>query len=198
MAILVIAPGASPASDATPSGPHRDAVLAAPGPSGGSGTAQERYSAVLIGPLEVGFTKAFLAKRDQRDRRIRGADVERMQRHYREVVSSKLAESEYAISDTPGLGVVRADAFLIDQVLDKRDWLVPATTSFRSAPKVRIVVFLRDSRSNELVDTVGLTLLPRSSRLMVDGPGAYWHYMRLVFDRIATRMRWALEDGTES
>jgi hypothetical protein len=144
--------------------------------------------------LAVGFTKGFLASGDQRERRIRGADVERMQRHYREVVGSNLA-LDYAISEAPGLGVVRADAFLIDHVLDKRDWLAPAKTSLRSAPEVRVVVFLRDSRSNELVDTVGLTLHPRGSRLMNDSPGSYWHYMRLVFDRIATRMRWALEDS---
>jgi hypothetical protein len=146
----------------------------------------------VISSLEVGFTKEFLASGDQREHRIRGADVKRMQQHYQEVVSSKLA-TDYTISEAPGPGVVRLDAFLIDHVLDKRDWLA-TESSFRSAPRVRVVVFLRDSRSDELVDTVGLTLGPRSSRLMKDSPGFYWHYMRRVFDRIATRVRWALEN----
>ncbi len=198
-AILIIAPGISPASDETPSSPYRDAVPsdphrdAVPGhPVSPHGT--RGYSSVLIGPLSVGFTEGFFANRDQREHRVQGADLERMERTYREVVRSKLAP-EYAISEVPGPGVVRADALLIDHVLDKRDWLAPMKTSFRTAADVRLVVFLRDSRTNELVDTVGLILPPRSSRLMKDSPGSYWHYMRLVFDRIATRVRWALEDG---
>ena len=197
-AILIIAPGISPACDESPSGPHRDAVPGAPhrvaalghpvSPRGARG-----YSSVLIGPLLVGFTEGFLANRDQREHRVQGADLERMERTYREAIGSNLAP-EYAISEVPGPCVVRADAILIDHVLDKRDWLSPVQTSFRSAPRVRLVVFLRDSRSNEVVDTVGLTLPPRGSRLMKDSPGFYWHYMRLVFDRVATRVRWALED----
>ncbi len=189
-AILIIAPGISPASDETPSSPYRDAVPGHPvSPHGARG-----YSSVLIGPLSVGFTEGFLANRDQREHRVQGADLERMERTYREVVRSKLAPM-YAISEVPGPGVVRADALLIDHVLDKRDWLSPLQTTFRSAPRIRLVVFLRDSQSNEVVDTVGLTLAPHTNRLMKDSPGHYWHYMRLVFDRIATRVRWALEDG---
>lgn len=198
-AILVIAPGISLASDeaasspdhhAVPVDPHRDAVPDHPvAPRGARG-----YSSVQIGPLLLGFTEGFRANREQGARRVRDADLERLERTYREAVGSKLAP-EYAISEVPGPGVVRAEALLIDHVLDKSDWLAPATTTFRSAPDVRLVVFLRDSRSNEIVDTVGLTLPPRSGRLMVGSPGSYWHYMRLVFDRIATRVRWALEDG---
>ena len=188
VAILIIAPGISPASDETPSSPYRDAVPGDPVSPRGA----RDYSSVLIGSLWVGFTEGFLANRDQRERRVQGADLERMVRTYREAVGSNLAPG-YAISEVPGRGVVRADALLIDHVLDKHDWLAPSKTSFRAAPDIRLVVFLRDSRSNRLLDTVGLTLRPRSSRLMVDSPGGYWHYMRLVFDRIATRVRWALE-----
>jgi len=192
-AISIIAPRVSLASDETPSGVHRDAVPGGTQPPSGSGIVQESYSGVLIGPLVVGFTKEFLASSDQREHRIRGSDVEKMQRHYREVVGSKLG-SDYTISESPGPGVVRADAYLIDHVLDKSDWLAPAATStFRTAPRVRVVVFLRDSRSDELVDSVGMTLAPHGDRLMRDTPGFYWDYMRQVFDRIATRMIWALE-----
>jgi hypothetical protein len=199
VAILIIAPGISPASAETASSPGRHAVPVDSrrdevpdhpvAPRGARG-----YSSVQIGPLLLGFTEGFGADREQSARRVREADLERLERTYREAVGSKLAP-EYAISQVPGPGVVRADAVLIDHVLDKRDWLAPGLTTFRSAPEVRVVVFLRDSRSDELVDTVGLTLPPRSGRLMVSSPGSYWHYMRLVFDRIATRVRWALEDG---
>jgi len=197
-AILIIAPGISPACDETPSGPYSDAVPgiphrgAVPGHPG-SPRGVRGYSSVLIGSLLVGFTEGFLANRDRRERRVQGADLERMERTYREVVGSKLAE-EYAISEVPGPCVLRADALLIDHVLDKRDWLSPLQTSFHSAPRVRLVVFLRDSQSNQVIDTVGLTLAPHGDRLMKDSPGYYWHYMRLVFDRVATRVRWALED----
>lgn len=197
-AILIIAPGISPACDETPSGPYSDAVPgiphrgAVPGHPG-SPRGVRGYSSVLIGSLFVGFTERFLANRDQRERRVRGADLERMERTYREAVGSKLAP-EYAISEVPGPCVLRADALLIDHVLDKRDWLSPLQTSFHSAPRVRLVVFLRDSQSNQVIDTVGLTLAPHGDRLMKDSPGYYWHYMRLVFDRVATRVRWALED----
>ena len=193
-AIVLIAPTASLAFDETPSRRHGDAAPDHASPPDGSGMAQRRYARVLIGPLEVGFTKGFLASDDLREHRIRGADVERIRRHYREVVTSKLA-SAYSIAPEPGPRVVRMDSFLIDHVLDKRDWLVPTRGSFRTAPRVRLIVFLRDSQSDELVETVGLTLGPRGGRLMMDSPGFYWHFMRRVFDRIATRVRWALEDG---
>ena len=159
-AILIIAPGISPACDETPSGPYSDAVPgiphrgAVPGHPG-SPRGVRGYSSVLIGSLLVGFTEGFLADRDRRERRVQGAALERMERTYREVVGSKLAE-EYAISELPGPCVLRADALLIDHVLDKRDWLSPLQTSFHSAPRVRLVVFLRDSQSNQVIDTVGL------------------------------------------
>jgi hypothetical protein len=191
-----------------PGKPYRDAIPGYPG-SGGvpdypgrGGVAGSReslrpprvYTSVLIGPLLVGFTEGFLADRDQHARRVQGADLERMERIYQEAVGRNLGP-EYAIAQVPGPAAMRADAILIDHVLDKSDWLSPLQTTFRSAPEVRLVVFLRDSQSDELVDTVGLTLPPRGDRLMRDGPGDYWHYMRLVFDRIATRVRWSLEDG---
>ena len=196
--ILIIAPGISPACDEVPSGPYRDAVpgISHRGEVSGqpvSPRGARSYSSVLIGSLLVGFTERFLANRERRERRVQGADLERMERTYREVVRSKLAP-EFAISEVPGPCVLRADALLIDHVLDKRDWLSPLQTSFRTAPRVRLVVFLRDSQSNRIIDTVGLTLAPHGDRLMKDSPGYYWHFMRLVFDRVATRLRWALED----
>jgi len=191
VAILIITPGISPACDESISGPHRDAVPGYPASPRGA----RDYSSIQIGSLLVGFTDGFLADRNRHEHRVQGTDLERMERTYREAVVSNLPP-KFAISEVPGPCVVRADALLIDHVLDKRDWLTPVQTSFRAAPRIRLVVFLRDSRSNEVLDTVGLTLSRRSSRLMKSSPGFYWNYMRLVFDRIATRLRWALEDQT--
>jgi hypothetical protein len=193
VAILILVPGISPAFDDIASNTQRAAVSARPESSRGA----HGYSSVLLAPLLVGFTNEFLADRDQNERRIAGADVERMRRHYREIVGPKLP-SQFAIAEAPGPGVLRADAYLIDHVLDKSDWLAPVTVGFRTAPRVRVVVFLRDSQTDELVDSVGLTLAPRGSRLMRDSPGFYWNYMRLVLDRLGTRMRWALENGAAS
>jgi hypothetical protein len=215
-AILCIAPGIARAADETPSSrsgdavaaeppqdaipgkPYRDAIPGYPGRDAVPGPPESprrprSYTGVLIGPLLVGFTEGFLADRHQHARRVQGTDLERMERIYQEAVDSNLGP-EYAVAEVPGPGVVRADAILIDHVLDKSDWLSPLVTAFRSAPDVRLVVFLRDSQSDELVDTVGMTLPPRGGRLMRDGPGDYWHYMGRVFDRVATRVRWALED----
>ena len=197
--ISIIAPGISRASDETPPTPHRDAARgrihrdAIPGyPESPRGT--DTYSGIMVGPLLAGFTEKFLADRDQYERRIQGtADLERMEQIYHEAIVSKLTP-EYEISEVPGRDVLRADGLLIDHVLDKSDWLSPLGTTFRAAPDVQVVVFLRNSRTDELVDTVGVTLPRRTNRLMREGPGSYWHYMRLVFDRVATRVRWALED----
>ena len=195
-AIGLIVPTASLAFGEMPSRRHGDAVPDPARPPDASGTARQDYTRVLIGPLRIGFTKGFLAGDDLSEHRIQGPDVERINRHYREIITSKLA-SAYSISPEPGPQVVRLDALLIDHVVDKRDWLAPVRLNFRTAPRVRLIVFLRDSQSDELIDTVGLTLGPRGGRLMKDSPGFYWHYMRRVFDRIATRVLWSLEDAAD-
>ena len=193
-AIALAAPGATRASDEKR--PFEDAAPASVAPSDGSDDSQPGYAHVLIAPLEVGFTKGFLASRDLSAHRIQGSDVEKLRRHYREVVTSRLA-SAYAVSPEPGPRVIRMEAFLIDQVLDKRDWLAPAKIVYRSAPRVRVIVFLRDSQNGELVDTVSLGVAPHANHLMKDSPGFYWHFMRQVFDRVATRVRWSLDDETD-
>jgi hypothetical protein len=195
-AIALITPTASLAFGEMPSRRHGDAVPDHASPPDASGMPRQGYTRVLIGPLKIGFTKGFLAGDERSEHRIRGADVERIDRYYREIVTSKLA-SAYSISPEPGSQVVRLDALLIDHVVDKRDWLAPVRLNFRTAPRVRLIVFLRDSLSEELIDTVGLTLGPRGGRLMKDSPGFYWHYMRRVFDRIATRVLWSLEDTAD-
>ena len=152
---------------------------------------------VIVHPLLVRYTPEFLAHKRQRKHQIHGRDLERIRRHYHEVVTAKLA-SAFSIASAPGPRVVRVDAVLIDHELDKRDWLVPTRIAFRGAPRVQLVAYLRDSRTGEILDRVGMTLRPDPNRLMKASPGFYWHYMRRVFDRIATRVRWALEDKEAS
>ena len=149
---------------------------------------------MLVAPLAIGYTRGFLSNDELREFRIEGADLERIRRHYLEMVTAGLA-SAYPIASEPGPAVVRVDAILIDHVLDKRDWLSPTRLVFRGAPGVRLVAFLRDSQTGELVGRVGFDLQPRANRLMKESPGFYWHFMRRVFDRIATRLRWTLEDN---
>ena len=161
-----------------------------------SGASLGGYARVLVAPLELGYTKGFLASNKLRDFRFKGADLERIRRYYREIVTAKLA-SAYPIASEPGPAVVRVEALLIDPVLDKRDWLVPTRIVFRSAPRVRLIALLSDSQTGKNVGSVGFNVRPRGDRLMKESPGFYWHFMRRVFDRIATRVRWTLEDGAE-
>jgi hypothetical protein len=155
------------------------------------------YARVLIHPLSVQYTTEFQSKAALRDHRVEGRDLEEIRRHYREMVTAKLDDA-YPIASKPGPRVLRLEAVLLDHVLDKREWLVPTRILFRGAPKVQLIVFLRDSQTGAIIGRVGLDLRPHADRLMKESPGFYWHFMRRVFDRIATRVRWALEDSAET
>jgi hypothetical protein len=149
---------------------------------------------VIVHPLLVRYTSEFLAHKKLRKHQVVGRDLNRILRDYQEVVTANLA-SEFAIVSKPGARVLRIDTVLVNHELDKSDWLVPTRDFFRGAPGVQIVAYVRDSQTGEILDRVGLTLRPRSNRMMKSSPGFYRDYMRKVFDRIATRVRWALEDG---
>jgi len=148
---------------------------------------------VLLDVLVVGYTREFMADERRRKHLVIGRDLERMRQHYHDAVAERLAP-EFSIATEPGPRVVRVEAYLVDHELDNRDWLANKDT-FRGAPGVRLVAYLRDSRTGEILDRVGMTLGPRPSRLMKNSPGYYWDFMRSAFDRIATRLLWALEDG---
>ena len=161
-----------------------------------SGTSSRSYGKVQIAPLTIGYTRGFLSNAKLREFQIAGADLERIRRYYLEIITDELATA-YPIASEPGPAVVLVDAVLIDLVLDKRDWLLPTRLVFGGAPRFRLVAYLRDSQTGEVVGRVGFDLKPHANRLMKESPGFYWHFMRQVFDRIATRVRWALEDGPE-
>jgi hypothetical protein len=149
---------------------------------------------VIVHPLSVRYTPDFLAHKKHRKHQVTGRDLDRMRRHYQEVVTEKLAAG-FVIASKPGPRVVRIDAVLVNHELDKGHWLVPTRIAFVGAPRVQLVAYVRNSETGEILDRVGLTLSPDPNRLMKASPGFYWHYMRRVFDRIGTRVRWALEDG---
>ena len=154
------------------------------------------YGEVIVAPLVIGYTEEFLST-DLSRHRIQGADVLRMQRHFQEVVAQKLGDA-YPVATDPGPRVAHLEAVLIDHVVDKREWFRPFQVTFRSAPRVRLAAFLRDSQTGAVVDRVGLSLGPQANRMMKDSQGFYWHFMRKVFDRLATRVRWSLEDGARA
>lgn len=151
------------------------------------------FSRVIVRPLRLTYSEEFLADALRRDEPVGGKDLERIRRYYQEIVEQKLTP-DFEVTRDPGPGVAVVDAFLIDHSIDKDDWNLPTQVSFRGAPEVRIVAFLRDSETGEAIDTVGLTLRPQAGRLMKSSPGFYWDFMQKVFDRLATRMRWSLED----
>ena len=106
------------------------------------------------------------------------------------------ATRSWTIVKEAGPRVVRVDAVLVDLQIDKRGWLLPARETLRTAPRAQLVAYVRDSRTGEILGRVGIALRPQPNRLMQDSPGAYWRYMRRVFGRIGTRVRWAIEDRT--
>jgi hypothetical protein len=148
---------------------------------------------VIVHPLLVAYTDEFLAHQRRRKHQVTGRDLERMRRDYQRVLTEKLA-AEFPVASEPGPRVVRVDAVLLNHELDKSDWLATKLV-FGSGPGVRLVAYIRDSQTGAILDRVGITLRPRANRMMKESPGFYWHYMRRVFDRIATRVRWALEES---
>lgn len=175
-------------------------LAAEPAAGGGSepapsvDSAPRRFVQVIVHPLLVEYTPEFLANERRRRLRVEGKDLERMRRDYHEIVTTKLSP-EFPTAAGPGPEVARVDAVLVDHEVDKRAWLAPARDVFRGAPAVQLVAYIRDSQTGEILDTVGMTLRPDPNRMMQDTPGAYWNFMRQVFDRIGIRLRWALEDG---
>jgi hypothetical protein len=151
------------------------------------------YSHVLVLPLRVAYTSEFMEDASRYSQRVRGEDLERIRRYYQEVVTETLAPLFPSASE-PGPGVATLESVLIDHEIVKDDWKEPTSLAFRGAPTVQILAHVRNSQTGAIIDTVGLTLQPRPNRLMVSSPGNYWDFMRKVFDRLATRVRWRLED----
>jgi hypothetical protein len=151
------------------------------------------FNRVLIRPLRVEYTPEFKVDGARPRRRIQDEDLERVRRYYHEIVEQKLAPGFEAASES-GPGVVLVEGVLLDHWIDKHDWNTLTRLNFRGAPEVRVVMFLHDSETGEVIDTIGLTLGPQPGRLMISSPGSYWDFMQKVFDRLATRALWSLED----
>jgi len=186
--VAQIVVGALPVAAVEPAGSGAAQATSAPAAS-----EVRSFTRVIVRPLRLAYSEEFLADDLHRKEPVRGKDLERIRRYYQEIVEQKLTPDFESTRD-PGPGVAEVDAVLIDHSIDKDDWNLPTQVNFRGAPEVRIVAFLRDSESGEAIDTVGLTLRPQPGRLMKSSPGFYWDFMQKVFDRLATRMRWSLED----
>jgi hypothetical protein len=151
------------------------------------------FSHVLIRPLRFEYTPEFLADDAHGKKRSRVEDLQRIQRYYYEIVEKKLTP-DFERASVSGPGVALVEGVLVDFQIDKTDWSEPTQLTFRGAPEVQIVAYLHDSETGDAIDTIGLTFRPQPMRLMKSGTGFYWDFMRRVIDRLATRVRWSLED----
>jgi hypothetical protein len=154
------------------------------------------HTQVIVDPLVVGYTREFMANRKKRKLVIRGRELERIRRHYHEVIMEKLG-SNFVIASQPGPRVVRVEAYLVNHEFAKHKWRA-STTAFRGAPRFHLAAYLRDSRTGLILDSAGMTLSPVAGRLMKESRGYYWQLMRSAFDQIATELRVTLEDGADA
>jgi hypothetical protein len=153
-----------------------------------------RFHRILVHPLNVAYTTEFKnAHPTYRKSEISSKDLERARRDFQRAFHNKLARVHPLATD-PGPDVLRVDAVLVNPVLNKSGWLQPGSKSlFRGETGVSLVVVLRDSETGAVLHRVKL---PRrvGSPGFENSPLNYWGNLRLIFDRVATRVRWALDD----
>ena len=156
-----------------------------------------RFRRILVHPLNVAYTTEFKnAHHIDRRSKLNPKDLERARRYFQRAFHKKLA-SNYPIATDPSPDVLRVDAVLVNPVLDKSWWLQPGKFILRGETSVNLVVVLRDSETGAPLHRVNLPLRVGSLGFE-DSPVNYWGYLRLVFDRVATRVRWALDDAPSS
>lgn len=157
----------------------------------GPGFRSERYQRVLVSPLRVVYSND--PDTGQRhDREIAPEDLLRFQRHYREAVEKQLGKA-YPIVTEPGADVLRIETVLIDPVVDKSAWNAAAKTVYSELQTVRLIVVLRDSRTDDVLHRVELPARLGTSRWSEQNAVTYWGQVRLVFSQLATRVQWTLE-----
>jgi hypothetical protein len=137
-----------------------------------------------------------MANRKKRKLVIRGRELERIRRHYHEVIMEKLG-SDFVIASKPGPRVVRVEAYLVNHEFAEHKWRA-STTAFRGAPRFHLAAYLRDSQTGLILDSAGMTLSPVAGRLMKESQGYYWQLMRSAFDRVASELRVTLEHGVDA
>jgi hypothetical protein len=167
--------------------------------SGGqtSHTDWSRFRRILVHPLDVAYTTEFKnAHRRGRPSEFSSEDFERARRYFQRAFENRLARF-YPITMDPGSDVLRVDAVLVNSTPDKSWWLLPGKTLYSGEARVSLVVVLRDSETGAVLHRVDLPLRVGNPSFE-ESPLNYWGYLRLVFDRVATRVRYALDDAPGS
>ena len=162
-----------------------------------SQTDWSRFRRILVHPLNVAYTTKFKnTPHTGPPSEFSSEDLERARRYFQRAFQNKLGRV-YPIATNPSPDVLRVDAVLVNPVLDKSWWLRPGKSIYRGEASHSLVVVLRDSETGSVLHRVKLPL--RVGTLgFEDSPINYWGYMRLIFDRIASRVRWALDDAPSS
>ena len=182
-----------PASDGAPGG------LSYAVRSGGYApqTDWSRFDRIMVHPINIAYTREFLnARPDDYESEFRTKDLARARRYFNRSFQNKLGRV-YPIVADESPDVLRVDAVLVNPVLDKSWWLLPGKSIYRGATGVSLVVVLRDSETGAALHRVKLPLRVGSLGFE-DSALNYWGYLRLVFDRVASRVRWALDDAPRS
>ncbi len=153
-----------------------------------------RFRRILVHPLDVAYTpKSGRVRHTHYPSELRPEDLERARRYFQRAFEKKMARS-YPVTTDPGPDVLRVDAVLVDAAPDKSWWLRPGAVVLRGEAGVTLVVVLRDSETGAVLHRVNLPLRVGSLGFE-DSATNYWGYLRLIFDRVATRVRWALDDA---
>ena len=156
-----------------------------------------RFRRILVHPVGVAYTTEFKkAGLTDYPNEFSSKDLERVRRYFQRAFQKQVARG-YPIATEPGEDVLRIDAVLVNPVLDKTWWLLPGKEILRGETGVTLVVVLRDSETGAVLHRVDLPLRVGSLGFQ-DSPVNYWGYIRLVFDRVASRVRWALDDAPSS
>jgi hypothetical protein len=169
--------------------------------SGGhaSQTDWSRFRRILVHPLDVAYTTEFKNSRGRwRPSEFSSKDSERARRYFQQAFQNRLARL-YPITTDPGSDVLRIDAVLVNPAPEKSWWMLPGKRLFRGEARVSLVVVLRDSETGAVLHRVDLPLRVSAGRVGFEESALhYWGYLRLVFDRVATRVRYALDDAPGS
>jgi hypothetical protein len=164
-------------------------------PEDAPGFGLHRYQRILLSPLRVAYSSdPDRGNRHDPRREIAPEDLARFQRYYREALEKGMEES-HPIATEPSADVLRIDTVLIDPVVDKSAWNAPARNVYSELQTIRLVVVLRDSRTDRLLQRVRLPVRMGTSRFSEQNAVTYWAQVRLVFAQLATRVQWALEDA---
>jgi hypothetical protein len=155
-----------------------------------------RFRRIMVHPIDIAYTTDFKnARHKDQPSEISSEDLERVRRYFQRAFQKRLGR-DYPITTDRGPDVLRVDAVLVNPVLDKSWWLQPGKSIYRGESGVSLVVVLRDSESGTPLHRVNLPLRVGSLGFE-DSALNYWSYIRLIFDRIAARVVWALDDAPD-